>query len=314
MANFIIPDEPEFSADLRKIEPTDPVHADIVNPVFEELLFNTVYLHKQYNNLKTELEKAQYVRIETVIPASGWTDSKPYTNTFVIELGMEGDYEVKVIPRYDWTEEQYEKWTNALIISGEQIDDKLILKAYGDKPDIDIPIIILVGNTILQTKGVVSIIGTSGGGSGGTGKYFGGTKLSTDANLNDDKAQYPVIQKTASGSSQTLFSIACKLPPGTYSVMMRLKVSNIAVTDNIININAKINNDSGAQLKEVFIKPNMFSFANKFQTLGFVVDFDAGKNDSLFLATTLLACSIAVKVTVDYVLIAPTFTGISSIA
>lgn len=151
-------------------------------------------------------------------------------------------------------------------------------------------------------------------GSGTGGEYIGGAALSSDATGTDSKAQYAVIKKTASGSPQALFAVASKFPPGTYSVMVRLKVSDIAVTDNLIDIVAKVNSASGTQLKKVYIKPSMFSEADKFQTIGFVVDFDAGKGSSLYIAATLLACSTAVAVTIDYVLIAPAYTAVSSIA
>lgn len=151
-------------------------------------------------------------------------------------------------------------------------------------------------------------------GSGTGGEYIGGAALSSEATGTDSKAQYAVIIKTASSSSQALFAIASKFPPGTYSIMLRMKVSNITVADNLVDIVAKVNTASGTQLKEVYIKPSMFSAADKFQTIGFVVDFDAGKENSLYLAATLLACSTAVTVTIDYVLIAPAYTAVSSIA
>ena len=152
------------------------------------------------------------------------------------------------------------------------------------------------------------------GGGGSGGKYIGGTELSSDATGSDSKAQYSVIKKTASSSPQALFGVSCKVPPGSYSVMLRLKVSDIAVIDNLIDITAKVDSASGTQLKEAYIKPSMFSAADKFQTIGLVVDFDAGKNNSLYLSATLLSCSTAVTVTIDYVLIAPAYTAVSSIA
>lgn len=150
--------------------------------------------------------------------------------------------------------------------------------------------------------------------AGSGGKYIGGTALSSEATGTDSKSQYAVLKKTASGSSQALFAIASKFPPGTYSIMLRMKVSNITVADNLVDIVAKVSSASGTQLKEVYIKPSMFSAADKFQTIGFVVDFDAGKDNSLYLAATLLACSTTVAVTIDYVLIAPAYTAVSSIA
>ena len=56
MANFIIPDSPEFSEDLRIIETKDLVHADVVNPLFRTLLLNTVYLNKRVTEMKERIE------------------------------------------------------------------------------------------------------------------------------------------------------------------------------------------------------------------------------------------------------------------
>lgn len=204
MANFIIPDEPAFSDTVRKVETTDPVHADIVNPVFEALLLNSVYLYKRCKNLETELEKAK------------------------------------------------------------------------------------------------------------TGITYGGNELSSDANIEDDKAQYPVIQKTLSNEVQELFHMTRKLPQGIYAIMLRAKVSDNTPTESIISIKAKTNNDSGTLIKEVQIKPNMFIENNKFQTVGFLLDFDVNKNDELFISASLLAGTSAVTVSIDYILLSPAYTAVSS--
>lgn len=46
MANFDIPDNPEFSSELRKFETTDPAHADLFNEVTEKLFTNELALKK----------------------------------------------------------------------------------------------------------------------------------------------------------------------------------------------------------------------------------------------------------------------------
>lgn len=51
MAKFQIPSEPSFSALMRKLEVTDPAHADLFNGMFQQLLENDVY-----NNKKAEME------------------------------------------------------------------------------------------------------------------------------------------------------------------------------------------------------------------------------------------------------------------
>lgn len=51
MAKFQIPEEPSFSTLMRKLETTDPAHADLFNTMFQQLLENDAY-----NNKKAEME------------------------------------------------------------------------------------------------------------------------------------------------------------------------------------------------------------------------------------------------------------------
>lgn len=49
MAKFQIPDTPSFSTIMRKLEVTDPAHADLFNKMFQQLLEND-----EYNNRMAE--------------------------------------------------------------------------------------------------------------------------------------------------------------------------------------------------------------------------------------------------------------------
>ena len=44
MARFVTKDPPEFSTEMRMLEPTDPAHANLLNPMIEQLLNNDVFL------------------------------------------------------------------------------------------------------------------------------------------------------------------------------------------------------------------------------------------------------------------------------
>ena len=69
------------------------------------------------------------------------------------------------------------------------------------------------------------------------GIYVGGTNLSTEATINDEEAEYSVLSKNASSISEiTLFSKSLALKIGTYSVMIRMKVSDISKTDSVISV------------------------------------------------------------------------------
>ncbi|MDO4313787.1 MAG: hypothetical protein Q4C52_11960 [Eubacteriales bacterium] len=144
--------------------------------------------------------------------------------------------------------------------------------------------------------------------------YVGGSELSEDATIEDEKAQYAIAPKTAGDSEQVLFSKNLNgLPLGLYSAMFRMKMSEITEDVNLVDIKAKTGSD-GRLLKEIYIKPSMFNAADKFQTMGFLVDFDANKGDTLCIDAILLASSSAVTVTIDYVLVAPAYTAVSSLA
>lgn len=58
MANIVIPDNPSYSEVVPIIETTDPVHADIVNPVFKRLLINEAYLNRKIMELQKLIDKA----------------------------------------------------------------------------------------------------------------------------------------------------------------------------------------------------------------------------------------------------------------
>ena len=44
MANFDTPENPEYSLDIRKLEPTDPAHADLFNEIFQALINNEAFI------------------------------------------------------------------------------------------------------------------------------------------------------------------------------------------------------------------------------------------------------------------------------
>lgn len=46
MANYVIPDNPIYSSEIRKFEPTDPAHADLFNAVFQAIINNLEYLRQ----------------------------------------------------------------------------------------------------------------------------------------------------------------------------------------------------------------------------------------------------------------------------
>ena len=84
------------------------------------------------------------------------------------------------------------------------------------------------------------------------GIYVGGTNLSTEATINDEEAEYPVLSKNASSISETmLFSKSLALKIGTYSVMIRMKVSDISKTDSVISVKIRKGSSAREIVKEM---------------------------------------------------------------
>lgn len=139
-------------------------------------------------------------------------------------------------------------------------------------------------------------------------RMYGGTALDSKATTTDDKAQYKAIAiSTATASTSAFSKVLTDLPKGKYSVMIRMKISAISSSGNIIKVQC---GDTSA-LKTFYVKPNMFTSANTYQTFGFTVDHTT----TSFTANLSIGTALASQtVTIDYIAIAPTFTAISSVA
>lgn len=114
-------------------------------------------LEERVTAIETELDgipealagKANKYKSQSVtVPATGWAgDAAPYTNTLSVE-GVTATNDISVIPQFTWTAEQAEAWAGAMILSGDQAAGSLTLKAYGDKPEIDIDITVMIGDEV----------------------------------------------------------------------------------------------------------------------------------------------------------------------
>ena len=80
------------------------------------------------------------VKASATLLASGWSGTtSPYTNTITVS-GVTATNNVEVLIPSTITAAQAESWMSAGILCGSQEVDSITLKAYGDKPSIDIPI------------------------------------------------------------------------------------------------------------------------------------------------------------------------------
>ncbi len=89
-----------------------------------------------------------YQGYAATLPKTAWTGSAaPYSNTVEIQ-GVGIDSDVCVFADPAWTPSQAEAWAGAMILAGEAAEGALTLKAYGDKPGVDLPVRVLVGDTV----------------------------------------------------------------------------------------------------------------------------------------------------------------------
>ena len=79
--------------------------------------------------------------------AANWTGSGPFTITVNV-TGATTTNNIEVLIPGTATDTQVEAWMNACIVNGTQASGSITLKAYGEKPEIDIPIEVIVRGDI----------------------------------------------------------------------------------------------------------------------------------------------------------------------
>lgn len=135
---------------------------------------------------------------------------------------------------------------------------------------------------------------------------YGGTTLSSSATVTDSAAQYKVISRST-GSTGDIFTKSVTLPKGLYSVMIRMKVSTISSSSNVF----KLTIIDGSITTTKYIKPNMFKAEDSYTTLGTAVENTSG---TLKITLNVYSALSNQTVCVDYLAIAPTMVGVTSIA
>ena len=82
--------------------------------------------------------------VTSTLSASSWSgDSAPYTYTLAVN-GVTATSNQELLPALNTTEEQLTALQAANIQDGGQAANSVTLKAFGDKPTIDIPIRVIV--------------------------------------------------------------------------------------------------------------------------------------------------------------------------
>lgn len=82
--------------------------------------------------------------VSAVLAAASWVGSSaPYTYTLAVS-GVTATSAVEVIPTADITVEQFEAIQGANIAGGTQSAGSIVLRAFGDKPTIELPVLVIV--------------------------------------------------------------------------------------------------------------------------------------------------------------------------
>ena len=106
---------------------------------------STAYSSSKTNTLlSSKVDKSS--KVSVTMNASSWSGSSaPYTITLSIN-GVTTSNNVEILIPGSATDAQVEAWMAAGIVNGTQDANSVTLKAYGDKPSIDIPIEAIIRN------------------------------------------------------------------------------------------------------------------------------------------------------------------------
>lgn len=118
------------------------VDEDTVNGLIDTKLID---MQAKLNEFETKLNcKANaYAKRNIILSASSWTGSSvPYSATISF-TGVNADSDVKILPIEDFTLEQAIQWGSAGIVTGKLANDSITLKAFGEKPTVNIPLCVL---------------------------------------------------------------------------------------------------------------------------------------------------------------------------
>lgn len=105
----------------------------------------TPFSNQVFSSVKTEATYAKKASvIDTQLLSSSWKGTQsPYT----YELSVNGVTSTNINEinfKFNATQAQLESYQNALLQDGGQTENRIILKAMGDKPSVDIPVTIIV--------------------------------------------------------------------------------------------------------------------------------------------------------------------------
>lgn len=130
----------EFDAWMEELHAI--LDGDAVSNIMSEIEKNSTAIQDVVKELEKKPDAPTIVQV--TITAAGWTgEDVPYENTVTVE-GVTTESIVEVALQACPTEEQVTACAGAMLVDGGQADGSITLRAMGEKPEIDIPIIVII--------------------------------------------------------------------------------------------------------------------------------------------------------------------------
>ena len=135
---YVVPTNPVYNPQIRKLQNSDPANANTVfNPLVEKLIENT-------HAVKLSSDSKGSVSREATLASSSWSGSAaPYTQTVSV-AGVTSASNGLVDVSSSATDAQWAAAQDAEIRKSGQGTGTMTFKAYGDKPTVNIPITVVI--------------------------------------------------------------------------------------------------------------------------------------------------------------------------
>lgn len=113
------------------------------NPKYTDTVYDDTGIINQIS------AKANRYRMKNVtVTASNWkTSGSMFTNTIQV-TGVTASSDIQILPSSTITYEQAIAWNSAMVLTATQTTNSITLKAFREKPTINIPITVLIGSDV----------------------------------------------------------------------------------------------------------------------------------------------------------------------
>ena len=130
----------EFDAWMEELHAI--LEGDAVSNIMSAIEENATAIQRVAQELEKKPDTP--IVVQATITAAGWTgEDVPYENILTVE-GVTAGSIVEVTLQACPTEEQVTACAGAMLVDGGQADGSITLRAMGDKPEVDIPITVII--------------------------------------------------------------------------------------------------------------------------------------------------------------------------